>query len=190
MHLETDRLILRDWQDGDRDPFAEMGQDPEVMRFFPSLLSRRESDALIDKAMSKQAADGFCFVPVEEKATGRFLGFTGLSRPSYPKSLPFDPCVEIGWRFARSAWGKGYASEAAREWLRFGFATLGLDEVVAFTTRTNLKSQAVMQRIGMITRPEDDFPHPMLASDHPLVEHVLYRLQKSSWSAAEPTPTR
>ncbi|MBD8891573.1 GNAT family N-acetyltransferase [Roseibium litorale] len=184
MYLETERLILRDWKDEDREPFAAMGQDPEVMRYFPGLLSRQDSDALVDRAIAKQSADGFCFVPVEEKATGKFLGFTGLSRPSYPKPLPFDPCVEIGWRFCRQAWGKGFASEAAREWLRFGFATLGLEEIVAFTTVTNLKSQAVMRRIGMTTHSRDDFPHPMLDSDHPLVAHVLYRLSKEAWAQA------
>lgn len=191
MQLETERLILRNWEERDRAPFAAMGQDPEVMRYFPALLSRKESDALVDRAIEKKNADGFCFMPVEDKATGRFLGFTGLSRPSYPKPLPFDPCVEIGWRFAREAWGKGFASEAARAWLRFGFATLDLEEIVSFTAKTNLRSQAVMRRIGMTSSSGDDFSHPMLPSGHALEAHVLFRLQRSVWiqMQSEPEPS-
>ncbi|QDG75111.1 GNAT family N-acetyltransferase [Labrenzia sp. PHM005] len=181
IHLETDRLICRGWQDEDLDPFAEMCADPEVMRYFPEPMTRETTAALIGRAKAKQERDGFCFGPVETKADGEFLGFVGLSIPAYEKPLPFDPCVEIGWRLKRSAWGKGYASEAAGAWLRFGFETIGLKEIVSFTSNNNLPSQKVMERIGMRRDPADDFVHPMLEPDHPLAAHVLYRLDRQRW---------
>jgi RimJ/RimL family protein N-acetyltransferase len=182
IYLETDRLICRAWQDEDLDPFAGMCGDPEVMRYFPEPLTRESTAALIDKAKAKQKKDGFCFVPVETKTDGEFLGFVGLSIPAYDRPLPFDPCVEIGWRLKRSAWGKGYASEAARAWLRFGFETIDLKEIVSFTSKTNFPSQKVMERIGMYRDLEDDFLHPMLEQEHPLAPHVLYRLDRPRWS--------
>ncbi|WP_328804130.1 GNAT family N-acetyltransferase [Roseibium aggregatum] len=157
MYLETERLILRPWQEDDREPFARLNADPEVMRYFPSALTREKSDALIDIARERTREDGFCFSPVEEKATGRFLGFVGLSRPRYASPLPFDPCIEIGWRMDRSVWGQGYATEAARAWIGFGFETLGLNEIVSFTAVPNQPSQRVMQRLGMRRNAEDDF---------------------------------
>jgi RimJ/RimL family protein N-acetyltransferase len=183
IYLETDRLNCRAWEGEDLEPFAEMCADPEVMRYFPAPMTRDMSEALINRAKAKQEADGFCFVPVETRKEGEFVGFVGLSIPSYDKPLPFDPCVEIGWRLKRSAWGKGYASEAARAWLRFGFETIGLDEIVSFTSRINLPSQKVMERIGMTRDPSDDFLHPMLATDHTLAPHVLYRLDRETWLA-------
>ncbi len=182
--LETDRLYLRSWRETDLDPFAEMCADREVMRFFPAPLTKDQSAGLIDVAIKRQKKDGFCFVPVETKTDHDFLGFVGLSIPAYPKSLPFDPCVEIGWRLKRSAWGKGYATEAARAWLRFGFETIGLDEIVSFTAKVNRPSQSVMKRIGMVRSSEDDFRHPMLEPGHRLEEHVLYRLTKVEWAAS------
>ncbi|GAA0784817.1 N-acetyltransferase [Roseibium denhamense] len=178
--LETNRLILRSWRDDDLDPLAEICADPEVMRYFPATLSRDETAGLIKWARDKTSKDGFCFGPVETKSDGAFLGFVGLSVPDYPKPLPFFPCVEVGWRLKRSAWGMGYASEAAREWIRFGFETIGLKEIVSFTTVTNTPSRRVMERIGMTYSPSEDFQHPMLNADHPLSNHVLYRLSKSS----------
>jgi RimJ/RimL family protein N-acetyltransferase len=182
--IETDRLIIRRWQEADRVPFAQLNADPEVMRFFPSVLSADQSNALIDTARRKTEKDGFCFSPIEEKSSGTFLGFVGLSVPAYAKPLPFDPCVEVGWRLARNAWGNGYASEAARAWLRFGFETLGLEEIVSFTARQNRPSRRVMERIGMTHDPKDDFDHPMLPTGHALQGHVLYRLHRTGGLAA------
>lgn len=176
IHLETERLILRPWEDRDLDAFAAMNADPDVMRYFPSVMDRDGTAAMMERARTKLAADGFCVFPVERKVDGAFLGFVGLNRPSYDKPLPFDPCVEFAWRLARSAWGQGYATEAARAWMRFGFETLGLDEIVAFTTVTNIPSRQVMERLGMIRDEDGDFLHPMLDEDHPLAPHVLYRL--------------
>ena len=179
--LETRRLRLRCWETKDAEPFAELCADPEVMRYFPETLTREKSDLLISRCREKQASDGFSLSAAEVKATGEFLGFVGLSRPSYAAPLPFDPCVEIGWRLKRSAWGKGYASEAAKAWLRFGFETIGLDEVVAFTTAANEPSRRVMERIGMRRDLEGDFLHPALPADHPIAPHILYRLNKADW---------
>ena len=133
--IETERLILRPWADEDREPFAALNGDPQVMRYFPSVLQRTESDAMVETARQRVLEDGFCFQPAAIKETGRFIGFVGLNRPRH--ALPFAPCVEVGWRLSRDAWGHGYASEAAQAWLRFGFETLGLEEIVSFTTVTN-----------------------------------------------------
>lgn len=182
--LETERLTLRAWEAADTDPFAALCADPQVMRYFPEPLTREKSELLISRCIEKQVTDGFSMAPVEVTATGEFLGFVGLSRPSYAAPLPFDPCVEIGWRLKQSAWGKGYASEAATAWLRFGFETIDLEEIVAFTIPDNLPSQKVMERIGMRRDPEGDFLHPSLPADHPVAPHVLYRLRKTEWQGA------
>ncbi|KZM51199.1 acetyltransferase [Labrenzia sp. OB1] len=179
--LETERLLLRAWREEDIDPFADMCADPCVMRYFPETLPRVKSEYLISVCRQKQEKHGFSVTPVELKGTGEFLGFVGLSRPAYDAPLPFDPCVEIGWRLMQSAWGKGYASEAARAWLRFGFETIGLEDIVAFTIPDNAPSQKVMRRIGMKRDHDGDFLHPSLSPDHPFAPHVLYRLSRSDW---------
>ncbi|MCK7615982.1 GNAT family N-acetyltransferase [Roseibium sediminicola] len=179
--LETERLILRSWKDEDLDPFAEMCADPEVMRYFPDLWPRDRSALLISKSMDKLDAEGFCLLPVEIRETGEFIGFVGLNSSNPDMPAPFDPSVEIGWRLKQSAWGKGYASEAARAWLRFGFETVGLEEIVSFTIPDNLPSQKVMKRIGMARDLAGDFRHPAIPEDHPCSMHVLYRLSKADW---------
>ena len=180
----TERLRFRAWKISDLDPFAAMCADPEVMRYFPDTLSLERTRQLIEKAMRKELEEGYCFAPVEVRATREFIGFVGLNIPDYGKPLPFDPCVEVGWRLKKSAWGQGFASEAAREWLRFGFETIGLDEIVSFTLPDNLPSRRVMERLGMRRDPEDDFLHPALADDHPMARHVLYRLKRSEWESS------
>lgn len=161
--LTTDRLVLRGWTDRDRDAFARMNADPVVMEHFPSTLSRAESDAFVDRIEAGFADRGFGLWALEVKATGDFIGFTGLSVPrfhaAWMDSRPQQPVVEVGWRLARPAWGFGYASEAARACLDFGFGHVGLREIVSFTTVENLRSQAVMERIGMFRLAE--YPHPI-----------------------------
>jgi ribosomal-protein-alanine N-acetyltransferase len=173
MNLHTDRLLLRHWQPEDRAPFAALNADPEVMEHFPAQLTRAESDAFVDRIEAGFAERGFGLWAVEVRATGEFIGFTGLSVPSF--DAPFTPAVEIGWRLARPAWGHGYASEAARRALKSGFDDYGLSEVVSFTSVTNVRSEAVMRRIGMTHDPADDFDHPRLPPGHRLQRHVLYR---------------
>ncbi|MCC5575346.1 GNAT family N-acetyltransferase [Microtetraspora sp. AC03309] len=170
--IETERLVLRRWQEKDREPFAALNADPEVMEYFPATLTRERSDALADRVAAEFDDCGFGLWAVE--LSGTFIGFTGLSVPRF--IAHFTPCVEIGWRLARSAWGHGYATEAARAALRHGFGELGLKEIVSFTAKQNMRSQRVMERIGMTRDPEGDFDHPTLDEDSPLRRHVLYRV--------------
>lgn len=169
--LRTQRSVLRRWTDADREPFAAMGTDPQVMRYFPGPLDRIASDAFVDRQQAFFAANGWGLWVVE--LDGDFCGFTGLSPAR--DDLPFAPAVEVGWRLARHAWGHGYATEAARTVVAYGFDALELDEIVSFTARVNQPSIAVMQRLGMSRA--DDFDHPTLPAGHPLRRHVLYRLR-------------
>jgi len=148
------------------------------MRYFPTLFSRAESDASLDRFAAKISADGWGLWALEVE--GRFVGFTGLAVPHF--TAPFmagmeRPCVEIGWRLARAAWGQGLATEAARSVLDFGFRSLKLPEIVSFTSATNTRSQAVMKRLGMAHDPIDNFEHPAVPVGSPLRPHVLYRLR-------------
>ena len=175
--LCTPRLLLRHWRDEDREPWAAMSADPAVMEHFPAPLSPEESSAWIDRVGADLERRGWGLWALEELATGRFLGFTGLNVPRF--DAHFTPAVEIGWRLRRDAWGHGYASEAARGALAVAFEDLGLEELVSFTAVPNVRSQAVMRRIGMTHDPADDFDHPLLPEDSPLRRHVLYRLRRS-----------
>jgi RimJ/RimL family protein N-acetyltransferase len=172
--LTTDRLLLRQWRDSDREPFAALNADPEVMRYFPSVRPRDESDALIDRETALITDRGWGLWAVEVRETGEFIGFTGLAVPTF--EAEFLPGVEIGWRLAKGAWGNGYATEAARAVLDLGFGPVGLSEIISFTTATNVPSQRVMQRIGMVHSA--DFEHPRLPDGHPLRPHVLYRISR------------
>jgi ribosomal-protein-alanine N-acetyltransferase len=174
MDLSTSRLRLRRWRAADREPFAAMNADPVVMEYFPDRLTREQSDDLIEKIEAGFDANGFGLWALQVKSTGEFVGFTGLAKPSF--KAHFTPAVEVGWRLTRSAWGKGYATEAAQGALAFGFEDVGLDEIVSFTTATNKRSRAVMERIGMTHNPDDDFDHPDLQNGDPLIRHVLYRV--------------
>ena len=178
--LESDRLRLRQWQAADLPAFAEMGADPVVMEHFPARLDRERSDALALRFKAMIDDRGWGVWALERKAGGEFIGFVGLNIPS--DELPFSPCVEIAWRLAQGYWHQGYASEAARVALRFGFVELDLEEIVAFTSLGNLRSQAVMARLGMRRSPEN-FQHPALPEGHPLREHCLCRLARGEWRA-------
>jgi RimJ/RimL family protein N-acetyltransferase len=174
-------MLLRQWRDSDREPFAELNADPEVMEHFPTVLSRAESGALADRIMAGIAERGWGLWAVEITATGSFAGFVGLNPATFDS--PFTPAVEIGWRLARAYWGEGLATEAACTVLEYGFGSLSLAEIVSFTATTNLRSQAVMLRLGMRHIPADDFDHPGLPEGHPLRRHVLYRITRSAWAA-------
>ncbi len=171
--LTTDRLLLRQWEDDDLLPFAALCADPEVMQHFPAPLTSEQAADLVGRhrALLDAGEPGLFAVEVEE--TGDFIGFVGLAAPSF--TAPFTPCVEIGWRLARTSWGQGFATEAGRAVLEHGFTTLGLNEVVSFTARDNLRSRAVMERLGMTRDPSEDFGHPALEPGDPLRPHVLYR---------------
>jgi ribosomal-protein-alanine N-acetyltransferase len=175
--LAGTRVVLRPWRDEDRAPFAAMSADARVMEFFPGLLRRAESDAVVDNIQAHFVRHGFGVWAVEVP-DAPFIGFTGLAVPRF--TAPFTPCVEIAWRLAPSYWGKGYATEAAWLSLRYGFETLGLAEIVAMAVEGNARSRAVMERLGMHHDPADDFDHPSLPDGHPLRRHVLYRLKSHS----------
>jgi RimJ/RimL family protein N-acetyltransferase/predicted kinase len=175
---ETERLVLRDWSDADLAPFAALNADPVVMEHFPAPLTRDESDALAGRIRADLARRGVGLFAVEAKAgtiaeSPCFVGFCGLSVPSF--EAPFLPAVEIGWRLARTAWGRGLATEAARACLALGFS-LGLPEIVSFTSPRNTRSISVMERLGMTRDRAADFDHPRVPRGHPLRPHVLYRL--------------
>ena len=169
--IRTERLLLREWREGDRDAWAALNADPEVMRYFPATLDRAASDAAFDRFSSRLVERGWGLWAVDR--AGSFIGFTGLAEPAF--DAPFTPAVEIGWRFSRDAWGNGYATEAARAVLAHAFVELGLREVVSFTSVDNYRSRRVMERLGMTHDPRDDFDHPSIERGNPLRRHVLYR---------------
>ena len=174
--LRTARLLLRAWADGDREQFARMNADPEVMAHFPSTLTRAESDAFVDRIEAGFTEHGFGLWAVEVVQSGELVGFTGLSVPRFHADWMDDrpkPVVEVGWRLARRAWGHGYASEAARAALAFGFGQAGLREIVSFTVLGNHRSRAVMRRIGMTRLAE--YAHPVPGQE-PLPSVVYHRL--------------
>jgi RimJ/RimL family protein N-acetyltransferase len=152
------------------------------MEFFPAPLTREASDAMLDSFRSQIEERGWSNWAVEVAATGEFIGFVGLTVPR--RALPFTPCVEIGWRLSREHWGRGYATEGAREALRAGFERLGLEEIVSFTALANVRSRRVMERIGMRDARED-FEHPAVPEGHWLRPHCLYRLGRAEWAARE-----
>lgn len=166
---------MRRWHSEDREPFAEMNADPDVMRYFPAPLDRAASDAFVDRIEAGFDECGFGLWAIERLDTHAFIGFVGLSVPSF--DAPFTPAVEIGWRLARSSWDQGFATEAALRAVEAGFEDFGLTEIVSFTAKVNTRSIAVMDRLGMTHDPVDDFDHPVLQAGHPLQRHVLYRLR-------------
>lgn len=174
--LHTDRLTLRGWRDSDLAPWAAMNADPEVREHLGDLLTREQSDASVARFQAEFEQRGYGWWAVEVRATGEFIGFAGLDRVD--DGMPFSG-VEIGWRLARTAWGRGYATEAALAVLAYGFDTLELSEILAVTTSTNIRSQAVMRRIGMTRDPADDFEDPE-APEGPLRPNVLFRLARSA----------
>jgi RimJ/RimL family protein N-acetyltransferase len=173
--LRTPRLILRRWREPDLEPFAALNADEDVMRYFPSPLTREESDALAEGQGMLIRTRGWGLWATELVETKTFIGFIGLAEPGFVAH--FTPAIEVGWRLAKAHWGKGYATEGARAALTFGFQELGLQEIVSFTSVSNKRSERVMQRIGMTHDPDEDFDHPLLHPGDPLRRHVLYRLR-------------
>ena len=180
MDRRTERLLLRRWRDSDRVPFAALNADPDVMRHFPGTLDRVASDGMVARIEADFDRYGYGLWAVERLDTGEFIGFTGLQW--IPFEAHFTPALEVGWRLARSAWGHGYATEAAREALHVAFTEAGVPEVVSMTIPGNERSQAVMHRLGMVRDPADDFDHPRLPANSPIRPHVLYRLRYAQWA--------
>jgi RimJ/RimL family protein N-acetyltransferase len=179
--IVTPRLVLRPWRESDLALFAALNADPKVMEHMFAMLGREESDRLAERINQRIAERGFGLWAVEAPGVAGFVGFVGLSVPAF--EAHFTPCVEVGWRLAAEYWGRGYATEAARAAVDFGFRGLGLEEIVSFTTPVNVRSWRVMERLGMKRSPADDFDHPAVARGHPLSRHVLYRLRRDAWRA-------
>jgi len=181
--LCTPRLVLRQWREGDAEPFAEMSADPAVMRYLVPFLDRTAMDAWAAAARTHWSEHGFGQWVVELPGEVALIGVVGLSKVRF--ALPFAPAVEAAWRLARPYWGKGYAHEAARAAIDDGFGRLGLDEIVAFTVPENRASRRLMEKLGMSHDPAEDFDfvHPRRPLPHPLRRHVLYRLRRAAPAA-------
>lgn len=184
--LTTARLRLRDWRDDDLPAFRALNADPEVRRYFPTVMTAAESDALAAQVRADLETNGHGLWAVEVTGGAPFIGFVGLARPSFE---PFTASMEVGWRLARDAWGHGYATEAARAAVAFAFTNLGLRELVSFTVPANTASRRVMEKLGFTHDAAGDFLHPRLPEGHPLRPHVLYRLAFPTWTRARMTPS-
>lgn len=171
--LKTERLLLRAWRESDRDPYAALNADPVVMEHFPAPLTRAQSDEHVDRILAAFDEHGWGLWAAEVPGVADFIGFIGLGIPRF--EAHFTPCVEVGWRLASSAWGRGYAPEGGTAAVRFALEEIGLPEVVSFTSVGNTKSRRVMEKIGLTHDPADDFDHPTLPRGHRLERHVLYR---------------
>jgi RimJ/RimL family protein N-acetyltransferase len=175
--FETPRLIIRDWRDSDREPWAAMGRDPAVMEHLGPLITRAEADVLLDRQRALQARLGHTFWALENRETGDFLGFCGLK--IMPERIPgLEDVIEIGWRLRRDAWGQGYAREAADAAIAWGWANLPDDRIAAITTPGNVRSWGLMERLSMTRRHDLDFRHPNLAADDPLAPHITYEIRR------------
>lgn len=171
--LQTERLVLRQWNDEDLWDLIELNADPEVMEYFPAPMTAEQSADMLGIQQSLLEAGRPALFAVDIWATNTFIGFIGLNVPRFEAA--FTPCVEISWRLKRDAWGHGYATEGADAVLKYGFVSLGLPEIVAFTSTGNQRSIAVMERLSMTHDPADDFDHPALPAGDPLARHLLYR---------------
>lgn len=181
--IVTERLILRNWENRDRDMFHRINSDETVMEFFPFRRDRAEADTMLDTLRASINKLGFGFAAIELKATGECLGFCGLATVMDTPPLP-DGSIEIGWRLTPEAWGKGFVTEAARAWLRYGFEGLGLNEIVSFAVRDNHRSIAVMKRLSMEPQSQLNFDHPRVPSTHAhLRPHMVYCITRSKWQS-------
>lgn len=179
MEIQTEHLILRPWCQEDYEPFARLNADSRVMEYFPHLLSRQESDLYAQARQKEIDREGWGAWAVSISGTAGFIGTIGLKKVDL--SVHFMPAVEIAWRLAYDFWGQGYATEGAHAVLKYGFDTLFLDEIVAYTAAQNYRSRRVMEKIGMTYNPKDDFDHPKIAREHKLSRCVLYRIKKVDW---------
>lgn len=181
--IETQRLQLRQWNiASDLEAFSRINQDPKVMEFFPSTLTKEQTLSLLENIQTHFNTHGFGIFACTLSSSRELLGFVGLNTPTF--AAHFTPCIEIGWRLGSQFWGKGYATEAAIAVLDYALNQLNIpsEKIVSFTTRHNIRSRHVMEKIGLTYDPRDDFAHPALTSTHPLSAHVLYRLQKSAFN--------
>ncbi|PID62836.1 MAG: GNAT family N-acetyltransferase [Gammaproteobacteria bacterium] len=178
--IETQRLILRQWQTSDQQHYAAINADAEVMRYFPNTMTAAESVAQIEKLQSRIAKNAWGFWAVERKQSGEFIGMVGLNTVELNDAIPETPFVEIGWRLAKKHWRQGYAYEAASACLDYAFNTLALKNIYAFTALINTPSQRLMQKLGMHNTGRD-FNHPKVESEHALSRHCLYQIERQTY---------
>jgi RimJ/RimL family protein N-acetyltransferase len=176
--VQTERVILRQWRPEDRPLFAAINADAQVMKYFPSTLSKAQSDALVDRVSNDISVSGWGFWAAERVDTAEFIGFVGINYSA--DGLPFAPCVDIGWRLGSQHWGQGFATEAAHGAMAFAFTHANVEKLVSMTSLANTASERVMQKLGMIKLPKT-FLHPKIAQGHLLQEHVLYELSRDQW---------
>jgi len=176
--IVTERLRLREWRDTDLDAFAAINADPAVMEFFPETYTEERTRRFVELIRKRWSELGYSLWAVERKDTGRFIGYVGLWPATFPAH--FTPAVEVGWRLAADQWGHGYATEGARAALDYGFNTVGLDEIVSFTSAVNVRSWRVMERLGMRRDATGDFEHPNVPQGHPTRPHLLYRIRRDA----------
>ncbi|MDQ5891121.1 MAG: hypothetical protein QG604_995 [Candidatus Dependentiae bacterium] len=177
--LETERLILRTWEKSDIEPYLAFNNDPKVLELLLGPLTREQVETFFEKSNAGFLKDGYMLFAVEEKTSGELIGYVGLC--NVPWDAHFTPAVEIGWRLGSQYWGKGYATDAAREVLRYAFEELQLDEVVSFTSPLNVRSIRVMEKIGLKRDRDGDFLWPRVPADHKLSPCVLYRLKRGDY---------
>ncbi|MBK7222060.1 MAG: GNAT family N-acetyltransferase [Saprospiraceae bacterium] len=170
----SERLGFRNWQEEDITTMTEINNDPDVMAFFPGLLNEEQTTAFVQRMMAQYENKGFCYFAVDELATGNFIGFIGLSEQSYEAA--FTPCVDIGWRLHSISWNRGFASEGAKRCLEYAFNELRLDEIYAIAPKINIKSEKIMQKIGM--QKQYEFDHPFLADNTLLKKCNLYKISR------------
>jgi len=179
--LESERVLLRQWVKSDISSFIALNSDPHVTRYFPRTFSEQESKGFVAVMSSMIDEHGWGFWAAELKSSKEFIGFVGLNSPR--PIMPFSPCIEVGWRLLKQHWGNGYATEAGKLSLAYAFDHLEVNEVVSFTTESNFKSRKVMERLGM-ENTGNNFKYPDLPIEHPLSEHVLYKISRAQWSAS------
>ncbi len=175
IYIETPRLVLRDWEKSDLEAFRRLNADQKVMKYFPKTLTAQETDTFYEAINKEFQEYKFGLYAVEVKENKEFIGFIGFHRATF--DADFTPCIEIGWRLKKEAWGKGYATEGAKACLEYGFKELGFEEIYSFTAKINIPSQNVMKKIGM--GYVKDFNHPRLEKNSELYRHVLYSVKKS-----------
>ena len=177
----TQRLLLRAWRDQDFEPYAAMNADPKVREFFPTLLTREESDAEARRIQRRHEREGFCLFAAELIGENPFIGFIGIQTMSFAVPGVAQPAIEAGWRLDSRYWGRGLATEGANAVLRHAFAELKLPRILAIAVPANTRSQRVMEKLGMRHLPELDFDHPHIAEGHTLRRHRLYSVSREDF---------
>lgn len=170
--IETDRLVLRDWREDDFAALHALCTDPKVMATIGPLYDEEKTRGMLARLQERQASDGCTFWAMERQHDARVIGFCGVGRGTVPQ---LEQELEIGWWLASDCWGRSYAREAAEAALRWAAENRPAQPIWAITSRGNVRSRGLMERLGMSYQPHLDFEHPRVADDSPLKPHVTYR---------------